>query len=839
MPVLAFIAVVLIATPSLDAHAEVEAGGDTPPVATGRAVRASVAPAIDGRDTDAVWRNAPVMGGFRQFSPAEDAPTEFRTEARAAYDERYLYVFVRAFDPHPDSLVALLSRRDERTASEWLKVVVDSYHDRRTGLQFMVNPAGVKRDASIYSDNIEDATWDGVWDVATRIDSLGWTAEYRIPFSQMRFNENEEHTFGFGIWRDIARRNQRDAWPVFRMSSQSFASQLGDLTGIRGIARARRLEVLPYLVEKNVSERRATGWGRNQQHAVGVDVKAGLGSNLTLDATVNPDFGQVEADPALLNLTAFEVRFEERRPFFQEGVGLFKCGGPCEGTFYTRRVGRTPQLRASAADPAFTSILGAGKLTGRLANSVQVGFVGAVTAREVGAAGTTIEPRTSYLVGRLVRDFRSGRSQLGAQVTSLNRALDVVTAPVLRRSAMMAVVQGFHRVGSGRYEAQAYGGLNRVEGSAAAIALTQLSSVHYYQRPDIGEDYDPARTSLGGSTLAATVRKLAGSVRWEIYTRRATAGLELNDMGFVPTVNDAQVRSQVSFLSRKPGSWYRQTNAFAQYDAHWTVTDGLPSGMNGQLHWSASLLNFWGVALTVELGNLANTHCVSCARGGPAVRQSPRATYRFNLAGDPRRAVEPRLDLRAGSGDGGRSTWQSGAGSVRLRLASRTSFELGASYESRVENAQWVGNYGALLSDTTHYTFGRLAQKTTAMTLRGNFTATPALTFQLYAQPFVSSGAYTNWRELAESKAVRYDARYRTYRGGMSPGGFNVKQFNSTAVMRWEYRPASTLFVVWQQGRAQSGVNDGTFAFSRDYRDLFRTHPNNTLLLKLAYWFNP
>lgn len=835
MPVFAFIAAVLIATPSLESRA----GDDTPPVAMGQAVRAPIAPVIDGRDVDAVWRFAPVMGGFRQFSPAEDAPTEFRTEARAAFDERYLYVFVRAFDPHPDSLVSLLSRRDVKTASEWLKVVVDSYHDRRTGLQFMVNPAGVKRDASIYSDYIEDMTWDGVWDVATTIDSLGWTAEFRIPFSQMRFNESEEHTFGFGIWRDIARRNQRDAWPVFRPSIQSFASQLGDLGGIRGIARARRLEVLPYLVEKNVGERRVTGWGRDEQHAVGFDVKAGLGPNLTLDATVNPDFGQVEADPAVLNLSAFELRFDERRPFFQEGVGLFQCGGPCEGTFYTRRIGRTPQLRASAADPAFTSILGAGKLTGRLANGMQVGLVEAVTAREVGTAGTTIEPRTNYLVGRLVRDFRAGLSQLGAQVTSLNRELDDVTAPVLRRSAVMSVVQGYHRFGGGRYEVQAYGGFNRVEGSRSAIALTQLSSVHYFQRPDIGEGYDSTRTAMGGFTLSATMRKIAGSVRWEIYTRRATAGLELNDMGFVPTVNDGQVRSQVSFLSLKPGTWYRQMNAFAQHDAHWTVTDGLPSGMNGQLHWSASLLNFWGVALTVDLNNLANTHCVSCARGGPAVRQSPRTTYRFNLAGDPRRAVEPSLDLRAGIGDGARSNWQSGGGSVKLRLASRTSFEVGASYENRVEDAQWVGNYGVQLSDTTHYTFGRLAQKTTAVTLRGNFTATPALTFQLYAQPFVSTGTYSNWRELANSKAVGYEARYRTYGGGVSPGGFNIKQFSSTAVMRWEYRSASTLFVVWQQGRAQSGVNDGTFALARDYRDLFRAHPDNTLLLKLAYWFNP
>jgi hypothetical protein len=813
-------------------------GTDTPPSASGRAVRAAVAPVIDGADTDAVWRDAPVMRGFRQFSPAEDGPTDFATEARASYDDRYLYVFVRALDPHPDSVIALLSRRDEKTASEWLKVVVDSYHDRRTGLQFMVNPAGVKRDASIYSDYIEDMTWDGVWDVATRVDSAGWTAEFRLPFSQMRFNDQDEHTFGFGIWRDIARRNQRDSWPVYRMSRQAFASQLGELTGIRGIGKARRLELLPYVVETNAPVPRDGEWDREARHAVGLDVKAGIGSNLTLDATVNPDFGQVEADPAILNLTAFELRLDERRPFFQEGVGLFKCG-PCEGTFYTRRIGRTPQLRSSSSDPAFTSILAAGKLTGRLANGIQVGLIEAVTAREVGSRGTTIEPRTNYLVARLVREFRAGRSQLGTQFTSMQRELDDVTEPVLRRAAMAGVLQGYHRFGTGGYELQAYIAVNRVEGSASSIALTQLGSVHYYQRPDIGVRFDPTRTSLGGTTMSATLKKLSGGLRWELNTRRATSGLELNDMGFVPTVNDMHLKEQVTYLSRKPGRWYRQMNAVVSHETHWTVSDGLPAGMTGMLHWSASLPNHWGVALTVDLAGLANSHCVACTRGGPAVRQSPRATYRLNLSGDARRAVEPSLDLRSGTGDGGRSWWRSAGGRLELRLASRTALEIGANHEERVENNQWVGNYGALLSDTTHFTFGRLAQQTTSLTLRGNFTATPALTFQLYGQPFISTGAFSQWREVAESKAADYASRYRAYGNGASPGGFRVRQFNSNAVMRWEYRPASTLFVVWQQGRAMNGSHESSHVPAHDFRDLYRAHPDNTLLVKIAYWFNP
>jgi hypothetical protein len=257
------------------------------------------------------------------------------------------------------------------------------------------------------------------------------------------------------------------------------------------------------------------------------------------------------------------------------------------------------------------------------------------------------------------------------------------------------------------------------------------------------------------------------------------------------------------------------------------------------LHWSASLPNYWGVALTVDLAGLANSHCVACTRGGPAVRQSPRATYRLNLSGDARRAVEPSLDLRSGTGDGGRSWWRSAGGRLELRLASRTALEIGANHEERVENNQWVGNYGALLSDTTHFTFGRLAQQTTSLTLRGNFTATPALTFQLYGQPFISTGAFSQWREVAESKAADYASRYRAYGNGASPGGFRVRQFNSNAVMRWEYRPASTLFVVWQQGRAMNGSHESSHVPAHDFRDLYRAHPDTTLLVKIAYWFNP
>ena len=804
---------------------------------TARAVRAQEPVRVDGRDDDAVWRSAPITDEFRQFAPGEGAPARFRTAFQVAYDDRTLFVFVRAYDPEPDSLVALLSRRDVRTPSEWIKVAIDGFHDRRNGLQFIVNPAGVKRDGTIFSDAGEDLAWDGVWDVATQIDSLGWTAEFAIPFSQLRYAPKEALVFGFGIWRDVARHGERDAWPLFRPSRQTFASQLGDLVGIEGIGRNRRLEVMPYVVSKNVSQPASpSGWDHPQQQSAGLDLKVGLTSSITVDATVNPDFGQVEADPAVLNLSAFEVRFDERRPFFQEGVNLFRCNGPCEGIFYTRRVGRTPQLRADPRDPRSTTIQAAAKVTGRFEGGAQFGLVAISSAREAGQAGQTIEPQTTTLVGRLIQDFRGGRSQLGTMVTGLIRDLDPATEPFLRRDAYTLLLQGHHRFAD-RWELSGYSGRATARGSAASIARTQLTSVHYLQRPGSDLAYDPTRTDLTGGVTSLSLRRFAGRVRWETTTRYAEPGVEMNDLGFVVLVNDAMLRNQIVYSSLTPTTWYRRANAVFSTENHWT-TGGLPTGFTTTAHAAAELSNFWGASFTWNASQLGATHCVSCSRGGPAVRMSPSHRLSLTLQGDARRALTPDFELRFTRGDEGNSWSRTVGTGVVGRVGTRTSLELEGSFERRVDDAQWVTNRGALFSDTTHYTFGRLDQHILAVTARANVTLTPALSVQLYAQPFVATGAWADWRELANPGAAAYADRFAPYGSGAVPTGFNSKQFNSNAVVRWEYRPGSTFFLVWQQGRSD-GRDPGTFDSGRDLRSLFYSRPDNTLLVKASYWFNP
>jgi len=359
---------------------------------TAVSVRAERAPVIDGRDDDAVWRGAPRVSDFRQFSPRIDTVPSLQTEFRVAYDERNLFVFVRMFDPHPDSILHALTRRDVRGPSDQIKILVDSYDDRRSGYEFAVNPDGVKRDFSMSNDTQEDGSWNGIWDVATRVDSLGWTAEFRIPLSQLRYARGESNAFGFGVWRDIERYNERAAWPVYLPTKNGLVSQLGRLTGLVGIASDQRIEATPYVVTKNVERATAaSAYARNQRVTVGGDLKLGLTPNVTLDATINPDFGQVEADPAVVNLTAFETFFAEQRPFFVEGTGLYRFQLNCyivvdcstnEGLFYSRRIGRSPTLRGlygDAATATATPIATAGKLTGRTASGLSFGLLDAVT----------------------------------------------------------------------------------------------------------------------------------------------------------------------------------------------------------------------------------------------------------------------------------------------------------------------------------------------------------------------------------------------------------------------------------------------------------------------------
>ena len=818
------------------------------------AVRANRAPIIDGREVDEVWSGAPATSDFREFQPKEGGPPRFRTEFKAAYDDRNLYVFVRAFDARPDSIMRALSRRDVRGASDQIKIMVDSYFDRRNGYEFAVNPDGVKRDYAIYNDRDEDDSWDAVWDVGTRVDSTGWTAEFRIPLSQMRYANRASHTFGFAIWRDIERYKERTSWPTYLSTRNGLTSQLGRLEGINGISSPRRLELTPYSLTKNSSRTiGANSYDRVSNATAGADLKYGITPNVMLDATINPDFGQVEADPSVLNLSAFETFFSERRPFFVEGVGLYNFGVNCnvvncggEGLFYSRRIGRQPQLLGrygGVGSPTATPILGAGKLTGRFPGGLSVGVLEAVTKEVVGPPATigaeprTMEPLTSYTVTRLQQEFNGGGTTIGAIGTAVHRSLDQWTEDFLRKSAYVAGADLRHKFGSSGYELNASAMFSTVRGDATVIAATQRDAVHNFLRPDANLGYDPTRTSLSGDAQEIKFAKLGGGItRFEASYGRRSPGFEINDLGFMRRADEQQQATWFALQFRKPNKVYRSLQMNFNEWLYWN-TDGMKTNTGFNTNWHMNSTNnfWWHVGGTI---NQLGSYCDACTRGGPAIRRSPQWDYFTGVNMDDRWKVTPHLFTGGGGGDYGASRFAWIEPSVELRPTPATQISFGFGYTKTDDDSQWFGNFTD--GTGTHYSFAALDQRTVSFNTRMAYTMTPTLTLQVYASPFMTKGTYSNVRETsATPRADEYANRYQPYTPPAGTDmGFNFKQLRSNTVLRWEYRPGSTMFVVWTHGRDAFFPLAGDRSLRQEYSNLFEQHPDNTFLVKVAYWLS-
>jgi len=823
-----------------------------PQVASATAVRAEAPPQVDGRDDEAVWQEAPRYSEFRQFEPKVDIDPSLRTEFRAAYDSRNLYVFVRMFDPHPDSIMRALSRRDVRGPSDQIKLLIDSYNDRRSGFEFAVNPDGVKRDYSMSNDGNEDESWNGVWDVATRIDSLGWTAEFRIPLSQLRYTGGTT-AMGFGIWRDVERYRERSSWPLYHPQRTGLSSQLGRLEGMSGLSTARRVELTPYVVTKSLQRTTSDNrYDRIVDVTGGGDLKIGLTPNVTIDATVNPDFGQVESDPSVVNLTAFETFLYERRPFFVEGTGLYRFELNCyivvdcstnEGLFYSRRIGRVPGLRSEYGDestPTATAIVAATKLTGRTRRGLAFGVLDAVTREVEGTLRRTAEPLTNYGVVRVLQDFRGGDADIGVIGTAVNRSVDQWTEPFMHRSAYTGGVTFRNRFSARRYEVAGQLAGSHVAGTPAAILRTQRSSVHYYQQPGDDLPLDSARESLSGYSAQLKLGKYSGGItRFETSVIRMSPGFEANDLGYLRRADLMDWSTWAALSFREARGIYRWVQLNGNHWETWNTSGlRLQNALNFNGH--IGLNNNWNFHAGATMDRLTESYCDRCTRGGPALRGS-RGLYPwggFNT--DSRKKISGGFWANVWYTDEGKSDGSSLDPYVTLRVSSQFEFTVGVGFMRDDNNTQWFGNF-ADGSGATHHSFAHLDYRSTSMSVRMNYTMTPDLTLELYGQPFRATGVYSDFREVSATPgADSYDARFQPYTPPSSaPRQFKVSEFISNSVLRWEYRPGSTLFVVWQHGREGPGPDERfRQSWVRDYRNLFERHPENTFLVKVAYWLS-
>jgi hypothetical protein len=757
-----------------------------------------------------------------------------------------VYVAVRAFDAAADRIQSYLTRRDADSRSDWIEVYIDSYRDRRTAYVFAVNPAGVKRDGYMFNDENYDGSWDAVWDVTTSRDADGWRAEFRIPYSQLRFSRGGDGRLGFGVGRRIARLNELSTWPLIARSGTGFVSQFGDLENVVIPPATKRLELVPYTVARLATAPRQDGnplqHARDRDAAVGLDLKYAITPALSLTATVNPDFGQVEADPAVVNLSGFETFFQERRPFFIEGSGNYQvgCGNGCD-LFYSRRIGRSPRGSPQLADgeyarlPAQSTILGAGKLTGRI-GAFAVGTLAALSQEEEAeiALGSlrrreAVEPRTFYSVSRARREF-SDRSSVGAILTTTNRQR-VAPLTFLPASATTGGVDYDWRLGE-RFALQGHLMGSTVRGDAAAIEQLQRNTVHSYQRPDANHvELDAGANSLNGHSGTIHFAKIAGErVRVGATAFYKSPGFDLNDIGFLRRADEMGHAGFVQLRWEKGGSYVREK--YFSVDT-WRMQnfegDRLSLGMGSSVN-----VTFQNQMSVGGWGNrFARAFDDRLTRGGPGgyVEGGMNGAVYFN-SNDRLPVSFHWFSFFSGNRDGSRS--MDLVPTIQLRPTSSLSGELAFSYARSTPDAQWIDTIDA--SGGTHHVFGRLSQTTSAIAARVNYTLTPNLSLQVYAQPFVSSGDYTAFRELVNGRGALPADRYAPFGYDENPD-FRVLSFRTTNVMRWEFRPGSTLFVVWQQGR-EGFARDGSFHLGRHYGDVFSTPSSNTLLVKLAYWVN-
>jgi hypothetical protein len=841
------------------------------------AARAAEAPVLDGRLDDAAWSAAPVAEGFVQARPTPGAAATERTEVRVAYDDRAVYVAARMHDAHADSVVGRLARRDADVYSDWFTVSIDSYHDRRTAFVFAVNPRGVKRDATLTGDDTGDDGWDAVWDAAVRADSGGWTAEIRIPLSQLRFRTQRDAVeWGIQFERRIARRDEVSHWAPSPPDGAGIVSRFGTLAGLRGLRAPRRLEVQPYTSARLT---RAPGDAADPYHqpnewlgSAGADVRYGVTGDLMLTATLNPDFGQVEADPSEVNLGAFESYFTEKRPFFTEGADIFATGYP--ELFYSRRIGRAPQGSPPNADfadvPEATTILGAMKLTGRTGGWT-VGVLDAVTADErarwtsaAGRGSARVEPLANYAVGRVARDFRGGRSGVGGIFTATHRRLDDGFDD-LRSSAYAGGIDGRHRWGNHEISGALLG--SWINGSDTAIALVQRDAGHAFHRPDADHlTYDPTRTSLGGYAAHVSIDRISGgNWRWELYGHAFSPGFEVNDLGYHFGADELRQYASVNYVQHRAGRRLRSWNAGVAASSDWTF-GGERKDASVTASWDAQLLNHWslGVWGMRHAGGLSP----DALRGGPALVWPARRMVSAYLRTDPRRAV--RIGVRGfweAEDETGTHSLSLGP-SLDVRPSQRMDVSLSPSLAWNTATWQYVGRRAdAHAADVDRWVVGRMRQTTASLTLRMDYAFTPELSLQLYASPFVSAGDFDDFREVDDPRAADFGARFRPFGGelrecvdadggvfyGVRPASagcatdgaafayrfadpdFTVSELRSNAVLRWEYRPGSTLFVVWSSGRGTFD-RDGRMQGWDDARDLLRAPGTNALAVKVSYW---
>ncbi|MFO7978554.1 MAG: DUF5916 domain-containing protein [Bacteroidales bacterium] len=842
-------------------------------------VRIDEAPAINGVLDEAIWDQGNWRTGFTQFEPQNGQAATQETEFCIFYDDDFLYIGFRAFDQAPDSIVTRLTRRDNDDGDA-VGIGLDSYYDQRTAFVFGVTAGGTLFDLIMTEDGRqEDPTWDPNWWARTALNQKGWTAEMKIPLSQLRFKKNGNGTWGLQVFRKIHRNGEMAFWQPTPADAPGLVHLFAEMKQMNNLKPRKILDVTPYMVTSAEAYQQETGNpfapGSGTHLKAGLDAKIGITNNFTVDLTLNPDFGQVEADPSEVNLSAFESYFQEKRPFFIEGrnissfsIGIGDGGIGNDNLFYSRRIGRRPQGSidvngdAYIDRPDFTNILGAAKVTGKTQDGLSLAIINALTGEtsaQIDEWGErsfyTIEPLTNFLVSRVQKDMNEGNTIVGGMFTSVHRNLDENLADQMHREAYSGGVDFTQYFDSKNWMFNVNAAFSHVAGTEAAIVRTQRSSARYFQRPDA--DYvslDSSRTSLSGTGGRIQIAK-TGEGHWNMMAAMLwkSPEFEINDLGFMQEADQLFQVVWVGYRQWEPKGFYRAYNINMNQYTQWTyggqrIFTGL--NVNGFIRFK----NYWSFNSGVEYTHdrVSNT----LLRGGPSFRMPDRMNSWWGIGSDYRQNLV--LSLGGNYGRDFMDAYRnlSIGPSLTYKPADKISFSFNPSYSKRFEELQYIDQVVSGHED--RYVFSSIDQYVINFSFRVNYTITPNLTIQYWGQPFMASGKFFDYKYITNPRDNQYANRFKVYEDRQiaqsqdnflidedldglvdyefSAPDFKVKEFLSNLVLRWEYNPGSTVYLVWSQSRSDVDDHNRIHYFD-DLGSLFSQKAHNIFLLKFSYRF--
>jgi len=843
---------------------------------------------LDGIPSEEAWNAVEWTGDFIQLRPNEAKGPSEQTRFKILYDKEFLYIAYNCLDRHPDSIIRRMDRRDQ-FPGDWIEIDIDSYHDHRTAFSFTISASGVRGDEFVSSDgNNWDANWNPIWFAKTHIDSSGWTAELKIPFSQIRYNNEPDKTWGIEVSRRFFRKEEISCWQYIPQNSGVWVSRFGELRGLKDIPMHRQVEIAPYVtgqVEKYQKEE-GNPFAKGYDHKLngGVDGKFAVTNDLILDFTVNPDFGQVEADPSQVRIDGFQSFFEERRPFFMESRNIFdyqltgsEAGGDYDADllFYSRRIGSAPHGYPDTSTgehvkmPLNTSILGAAKFSGKTKKGWSIGVLESITQKEMATVDHSgerrkelVEPLTSYFVGRLQKDIKEGNTIIGGIFTGVNRGEGLNDQ--LHRSAYSGGIDFLQYFKKRTLYLKGKVVFSRVEGSKSAILNTQTAFEHLFQRYG-GREFslDSNRTALTGTGGTISFGKVGGrSGKWgevfkfETGVTLRSPQLELNDIGFMLAANEINHYTWAGFHFQKSFLFFRQ--ARLNYN-HWSRWDYggrfLYQAFNFNSH--ATFNNNWQMGT----GTTWNPYEVSnnALRGTTAFRRPAAITHNLYINSDYRKKAYINFSVFNIWGFNNTIKDKEVALTVYVQPLNALQISLAVAYAYYWRRQdQFVDN--VTFNNTSRTIVSEVSQNTLRFTGRLNYNITPDLTIQYYGQPYITRPTYNHYAYVANPLAKKYNDRFHIFdnkeltevngefqvseqRNGnidytFSKPDFNFVQFRSNLVMRWEYKHGSELYLVWSQDNTPDASADITMPVGKSlFHDAFANQARNIFLMKWTYRF--